>query len=140
MRSVLLLDLIGDEDVGTGIPHALGDVGLTALALHGIGLGGTADVEWLRVAGRNGWLVFSHNKKMLTVPYEKQTIINSQIGIVFLTTGEENTANQLRLLLNRWSALELMDTTVQRPFARFLRPDGRIANTFNYRGIWLSIP
>ena len=62
--------LLCDEDVGAGIPHALSDVGLNALGLYKLGLGGKSDVEWLEVAGRNGWLVFSHNKKMLTVPRE----------------------------------------------------------------------
>ncbi|MCH8831110.1 MAG: DUF5615 family PIN-like protein [Chloroflexi bacterium] len=132
--------LLCDEDVGTGIPHALRDVGLEALAIHGIRMGGAPDVEWLRIAGNNGWLVFSHNKKMLAVPHEKQAILDYHVGIVFLTTGEENTVNQLRLLLNRWAALEFLDKTVQRPFARFIRPNGRMTDTYNYRGTWLSIP
>lgn len=104
--------LLCDEDVGTGIPHALRDVGLEALAIHGIRMGGAPDVEWLRIAGNNGWLVFSHNKKMLAVLHEKQAILDYHVGIVFLTTGEENTVNQLRLILNRWAALEFLDTTV----------------------------
>lgn len=93
--------LLCDEDVGAGIPHALLDVGLDARSLHAIGLGGTADVDWLRVAGQNGWLVFSHNKRMLSVPHEKQAIIDHKVGVVFLTSDVENTVNQLRLLLNR---------------------------------------
>ena len=141
-----------DEDVGAGIPHALHDVGLDALGLHGLGLGGRADVEWLglglggradvewlEVAGKNGWLVFSHNKKMLAVPHEKQAIIDFNVGVVFLTTGEENTVNQLRMLLNRWEVLKLLDTTVPRPFARFIRPTGRMTDSYNYRGSRLSI-
>ena len=132
--------LLCDEDVGTGIPHALIDVGLEALALVKIGLGGKDDIDWIPIAGRNGWLVFSHNKKMLTVAREKQAVIDHRVGVVFLTTGEENTINQLRMLLNRWSVLELLDGTVPRPFARFIRPNGRMTDTYNYRGIWLSIP
>lgn len=132
--------LLCDEDVGAGIPHALRDVGLDARGLHAIGLGGTADVEWIELAGENGWLVFSHNKKMLAVPHEKQAIIDYRVGIIFLTTGEENTVNQLRMLLNRWAVLELLDTTVSRPFARFIRPNGRMTDSYNYRGNLLSIP
>jgi len=66
------LILLCDEDVGAGIPHALHGVGLEALGLHAIGLGGAADVDWLEIAGARGWLVFSHNKKMLSVPHEKR--------------------------------------------------------------------
>ena len=128
------------EDVGTGIPHALNDVGLEARTLVRIGLAGKDDTIRLPVAGRNGWLVFSHNKKMLTVALEKQAVIDHNVGIVFLTTGEENTVTQLRLLLSRWPAPELLDATVPRPFARFVRPDGHVTDRFNYRGTWLSIP
>ena len=77
---------------------------------------------------------------MLSVAHEKQAIIDHQVGIVFLTTGEENPVRQLRMLLNRWDVLELLDTTVPRPFARFIRPDGHVVERYNYRGVWLSIP
>ena len=48
--------LLCDEDVGTGIPHALADAGLQARALVKIGLAGMDDTDWLPVAGRNRWL------------------------------------------------------------------------------------
>ena len=131
--------LLCDEDVGTGVPNALRLVGFEALSLVGLGWGGRPDTEWLTRAGQNGWLVFSHNKKMLLVPSEKDTIIREHVGIVYLTTGEENPANVLKLLLNRWPALEALDATVQRPFVRFLRPDGHITERYNYRGTWLSL-
>lgn len=132
--------LLCDEDVGAGIPHAPRDVGLDARGLYHIGLGGIADVEWLAIAGERGWLVFSHNKKMLAVPHEKKAIIDFNVGIVFLTTGEENTVNQLRMLLNRWSSLETLDATVPRPFARFIRPNGPMTESYNFKGTRLSIP
>lgn len=132
--------LLCDEDVGTGVPHALSDVGYDARSLVRLGLGGASDTDWLRIAGQNGWLVFSHNKKMLVVEHEKRAIIEHHVGIVFLTSGEEKPASQLRMLLNRWPMLELLDATVRRPFARFIRSNGRMTDRFNYRGTWLSIP
>ncbi len=132
--------LLCDEDVGTGIPHALADVGFNARALVKMGWGGKDDTEWLKIVGQNGWLVFSHNKKMLAVAREKRTILDYSVGIIFLTTGEENTANQLKMLLNRWSTLELLNSITPRPFARFIRANGHITEKYNYRGMWLSIP
>ena len=132
--------LLCDEDVGTGIPHALSDVGYDARALVRLGLGGASDTDWLRIAGQNGWLVFSHNKKMLVVEHEKLAIMEHNVGIVFLTSGEEKPARQLRMLLDRWPTLELLDTTGPRPFARFVRSNGRMTERYNYRGTWLSIP
>ena len=132
--------LLCDEDVGTGIPHALTDVGFNARALVTMGWGGKDDTEWLKIVGQNRWLVFSHNKKMLAVAREKQTILDYSVGIIFLTTGVENTANQLKMLLNRWSTLELLNSITPRPFARINRANGHITEKYNYRGMWLSIP
>jgi len=70
---------------------------------------------------------------MLSVPHEKKALIDDNVGIVYLTTGEENPVSQLRMLLNRWDVLELLDTTVPRPFARFIRPSGRMTDSYNYK-------
>ena len=123
--------LLCDEDVGTGVPRALHAVGFEARSLHGRGWGGKPDVWWLTQAGRNGWLVFSSNKKMLLVEMERETILREKVGIVFLTTGEERTVRVLQLLLRKWPDLELLDAT-QRPFARFLSPNGRLTDKFRH--------
>ncbi len=79
--------------------------------------------------------VFSCNKRMLRVPTERQTIIKEKVGIVFLTTGEERPARVLLTLLRKWDALELLDATEPRPFAKFLSPIGRFSDS--YRGVRL---
>ena len=127
--------LLCDEDIGTGVPTALTAVGYDARALVRQGWGGRPDVEWLAWAGNAGMLVLSCNKKMLTVPSEHQAIVDNNVGIVFLTTGEERPARVLLTLLRRWNALEKLDSTVPRPFAKFLSPNGRISDSF--RGIHL---
>ena len=86
---------------------------------------GAPDVQWLTQAGQSGWLVFSCNKRMLDVPVERNTIINQNVGIVFLTSGQERLANTLRIILTKWEWLELIDRTVPRPFAYSLYPNGR---------------
>ena len=122
--------LLCDEDVGTRVPRALGLVGYPAHALYDRGLAGTPDVDWLTIAGRMGFLVFSRNYKMLTVRSERETINKENVGIVFLTSGEESPAKMLRLLLNRWDTLELLDRTEPRPFARFLSPRGHLGRSY----------
>lgn len=79
--------LLCDEDVGTGVPRALSLVRYPAHALYDCGLAGTPDVHWLTIAGQGGLLIFSCDKKMLTVPRERQTILDENVGIVFLTSG-----------------------------------------------------
>ena len=127
--------LLCDEDIGTGVPAALTAVGYDARALVRQGWGGRPDVEWLAWAGNAGMLVLSCNKKMLRVPSERQAIIDSNVGIVFLTTGEERPAKVLLTLLRRWNALEEHDLITPRPFAKFLSPDGKIRD--RYRDLML---
>lgn len=122
--------LLCDEDVGTGIPKALNLVGYETRYLHNLGLAGKPDTVWLAIAGHRGWLVFSYNKRMLKVPSERDTIIREKVGIVFLTTGTEYIAAVLKLLLSKWNVLELLWDTVERPFARFLSPNGRMSDKY----------
>jgi predicted nuclease of predicted toxin-antitoxin system len=124
------LILLCDEDVGTGIPKALNLVGYETRYLRGLGLAGKPDTVWLAIAGQNEWLVFSYNKKMLKVPSERDTIIREKVGIVFLTNGTEHIAAVLRLLLSKWNVLELLWDAVERPFARFLSPNGRMSDKY----------
>lgn len=83
-----LLELLCDEDIGTGVPTALRAVDYQAFALVRLGWGGRPDVEWLAWAGQNRYLVLSCNKKMLLVPEERDTIIREKVGLVFLNHGE----------------------------------------------------
>lgn len=122
--------LLCDEDVGTGIPKALKLVGCEAKYLHRLGLAGKPDPEWLTKAGRSGWLVFSYNKKILKVPSERETVIREKVGIIFLTNGTEYNRIVLRLLLKKWDTFELLWSTVERPFARFLSPNGRLSDKY----------
>ena len=59
---------------------------------------------------------------MLLATDERDTIIREKLGIVYLTTGNEHPYNVLKTLLTKWETLELLDQTLQRPFARFLSP------------------
>ena len=123
--------LLCDDDVGTGVPNALRAVAYPARSLYGLGWGGRPDVWWLERAGQNGWLVFSCNKRMLLVPRERKAIIDNNVGVVYLTNGEETPALMLKVLLNRWHKLEFLDATTPRPFARFLSPRGVLTERFS---------
>ncbi|MCH8184802.1 MAG: hypothetical protein IH862_01730 [Chloroflexi bacterium] len=117
--------LLCDEDIGTGIPQALELVGFEAMSLAKKGWLSTPDVQWLTHAGRHAWIVLSCNKKMLEVPQERDTIVRERVGIVFLTSGEENLPKTLRLLLGKMDWFETIDMLVPRPFAYYLYPRGR---------------
>ena len=88
------------------------------------------DVDWLTIAGRDGLLVFSRNKRMLEVPHERAAIVKENVGVVFLTNGQESPARMLRLLLNKWDLLNFLDDHEPRPLASFLSPNGRLTTLF----------
>ena len=119
-----------DEDIGTNVPHALTLVRRDAHSLFSVGWLGRPDTWWLERAGRNGWLIFSCNKRMLRVGSEREVIQRENVGIVFLTKGEERLADVLWLLLVKWPWLEEIDRTLERPFARFLSPTGRVSDSW----------
>ena len=124
-----------DEDVGTGVPVALRAVAYRVNYTIGLGWQGRKDVDWLATAGANGWLVLSCNLEMLNVALERQAIVDNQVGIVFFTRQHLARPEMLRVLLNKWGALEKLDSDVPRPFARFLSPNGRLSISF--RGLRL---
>lgn len=123
------MKLLCDEDVGTGVPTALSAVGLFARPLVSLGLGGHPDIEWLAFAGANDWLVFSYDKKMMSVPEERATIVRENVGVIFLTS-QTIPANSLYLLLRKWTDLELLDGSEPRPFVRFLNLRGQLTRQY----------
>ena len=126
--------LLCDEDIGTGVPNALTAVGYDARSLRGMSWGGRPDEFWLEIAGRQGWLVLSRNKRMLKVTAERDTIIRERVGVVFLTTGQEHPRTVLLQLLKKWPDLELLWNTTPRPFARFLFANNQLSDRFrDYR-------
>ena len=126
--------LLCDEDVGTGVPIALNAVGYDARSLRSMSWGGRPDEFWLEKAGQLEWLVLSCNKRMLKVTAERNTIIRESVGIVFLTSGEEQPSKVLLRLLQKWPDLELLWDTTERPFARFLFANNQLSEEFrDYR-------
>lgn len=127
--------LLCDEDIGRGVPHALSDVGYRTVSVAQQGWIGRPDVELLETAGQRGWLFLSSNKKMLQVPHERDAIVSNNVGVIFLTSGEERVVKVLQLLLRKWADLDLLDRTEPRPFVRFLNMRGQLLT--QYRGIRL---
>ena len=121
--------LLCDENLGK-IPVALSLVGRESRHFKTLGWEGKKDVEWLPWVGQAGWLLFSSNKKQLTVPNERDAIIRNKVGAVYLTSGEEHPANVLLLILKRWDHLELLWNATPRPFARFMHPNGKITDKY----------
>lgn len=116
------MKLFFDESVGATVPSALQHVGAPCAEIvrptrAGSVTLGTSDLAWLAIAGREGYLVITHDFGILEVPAEKATLVASRVGAVFIPGGTEPRWKVLRLLLRHWELLERIDATEARPFA-----------------------
>lgn len=69
-------------------------------------------------------------KDAVKVPHERAAIVKENVGVVFLTNGQESPAGMLKLLLNKWDLLNFLDDHEPRPFASLLSPNGRLTTRF----------
>jgi len=117
------MKLFFDECVGTAVPQALRLVNVD----HVLYLqrqyariikqqGRLDDVDWLRDAGRQKWLVVTEDLQMLEQPQERQAIIDANVGIVFVRAGNESRRDVLAFMLRRLRWFEQIDLE-ERPFA-----------------------
>jgi PIN like domain len=87
---------------------------------------GTEDEKWIPYAGQRGFLVISHNKRMLRVQAQRALLVVERVGIVFVpnqATVPELT--DLTLAKRRW--MEGIDASIERPFAYVVHRDGQTA-------------
>ena len=72
---------------------------------------------------------------MLNRPGELNAIVANNIGIVFLTGGQQPAESVIELLSNSWSLLEELHNNTSRPFVRFLTTDGKLRQRLHGRGL-----
>ncbi|MDE2817277.1 MAG: hypothetical protein OXK81_11350 [Chloroflexota bacterium] len=122
--------LFFDEDMGTTIPKFLSEADRDVEIKWLLDLYSNEndprrqDVGWLEEAGRNGWLVISCNKKILSVEFERQAILEHKVGIVFFASGQISRLTMMRTILNKWDWLKSVNSTLPRPFAQYIYARG----------------
>lgn len=57
------------------------------------------DQEWLVRAGREGWLVITHDRKIRTRPGERQAIIEHDVGCFILTYKQDLKKEEILALI-----------------------------------------
>ena len=107
---------------------------------HQIVKRGTPDSAWIPTAGENGWLVFSQNKHMLGNAAERMLLMQHNVGIVFLENGNANSHLVMKLILNRWEWMRLIDSNEARPFAYMLRLAGGVRRLHLHSTLPLGTP
>ena len=122
------MKLFFDENCGKGVPEAMRQVcpsrrisidyvGRTNKAKKRAQRLGANDEQWITHVGRSGALGISCDKKMLENAEEESVILKEKAGIVFITTGSEDSVKLLLLLLKELDWLRIIHEEVPRPFA-----------------------
>jgi len=120
-----------DEDMGRGIPEALRGVGLgeppnsvTYLRKVYGRKSIIPDEKWIPWAAQNDYVAFSCNTGILNATAQRELVISTGLGIVFLTTGQEKSVEVLKLILRKWAWLETIVQKEPRPFAYLMTIGG----------------
>ena len=72
---------------------------------------------------------------MLDDSDEKQAIIDNNLGVVFLTSGQQPVEDLIQLVIGNWDQLEHLHHNTLRPFIRFLTTTGNLRERLHGRGL-----
>lgn len=128
--------LLCDENISPRVPETLRQDGYDARSFHMMGWLSRRDLQWLPGAGQmEGSLILTRDRSMLDNSNEKQAIIDNNLGVVFLTAGQQSVEDLIRLVVNSWDQLEHLHDTTPRPFVRFLTTTGNLRERLHGRGL-----
>ena len=88
----------------------------------------TKDTDWLPVAGAEGWLVITRDKKIRTRPGERRAILENGVGCFFLMQKRDPSRWQyLKLLVLTLEKMESSFATTPRPFIFGVDQSGKLS-------------
>lgn len=77
----------------------------------------TQDVQWLKTAGENDWVVLKRDKRIRTRPGERKALIEAGLRTFCLTgAGNYSKWQVLQLLTARWDRIEEVAANVSGPY------------------------
>ena len=128
--------LLCDENISPRVAGALSEQGFNVRSFKSLGWLGTSDLEWLPLVGEiDDSVVLTCDRMILEDPDEYASIINSNAGIVFLTSGELPVSILVRLVSSSWTQLDELQTNTPYPFIRFLTPEGLLLDEYNRQSL-----
>lgn len=85
---------------------------------------GAKDGQWVPLVGAEGWLLISRDRKILTRPVQRISLIDNGVRAVFLTkAGHLSRWDQMRLVVQHWERIEAL-AEEEGPFAYSLTSRG----------------
>ena len=124
--------LLCDENINPRVADILTANGFDARSFRSMGWLGRSDADWLPLAGQiMDSLILTCDRMILDDPDEYAAIFSSNVGAIFLTTGQMLAEAMVEMLISVWPDLEVLNNTVSRPFIRFLTSNGLLLTEFN---------
>lgn len=130
-----------DRDLGNLLPNILRNAGMKVERHADHFAHDTPDTDWLQAAGRNGWYVLTHNRRIRYTPNELEAVMTHGVGMFVLigqATHQELAANVVRTA----TRIERFIKRHARPFiAKVYRPSAQSRPTTPPPGrveMWLS--
>lgn len=85
----------------------------------------TKDTVWLEAAGRRGWLVVTHDKKIRTRPGERRAIEEHGVGCFILGYKQDLKKQEIaEIVLSALDRMEEIFGRTRRPFIYTISKDG----------------
>lgn len=88
------------------------------------------DVDWLPIAGSNGWIVLMRDKHIRTRPGERRQLMECGVRAFVLTSGGNYTRwLTLELLARRWREMEAVIGAEEGPYLYSVTQNGLLRLT-----------
>lgn len=114
-----------DGSVPRSVADELRKIGKDARAKIELFVPYTKDPEWLEAAGKNGWLVVTHDKYIRKRPGELQAILDHRAGCFILTYKNDLKKQEIiQVVLAHIEKMEERFRTTKRPFIYTVTKDG----------------
>ena len=119
------MTLFFDRNVGRKFPQALRLLGLDVV-WHDERFGPTtSDEDWLLEAGRNDWVVITHDSNFVNNEAERRAVIDAQVRCLVMSGGSARLWDKARAIATSWGRIGQIIATEHPPYIWRRRPSGR---------------
>jgi hypothetical protein len=116
-----------DESIYSGILRDALTAKGVSLRLPGIDVPrGTADEVWLKLAGKNGWIVLMRDQRVRHRPLEIDALRSARVGAFVLAAGQATAQATADVVTSRLIKLVNIATSEPRPFLYVLGLSGSL--------------